>query len=440
MNEKSFDPKRVVPFKPFSQGCVVFGGYFGDEGKGKIIDIFARMFKEKNTKILSIRGQGSGNAGHTVKVDGKDYDFHYLTSAGLSADIMLLGAGMLIDPIRMLKEAEQLPEEKRSIIMVDERATLISNVERAMDEWCENERTKKGQIAIGTTKSGVGPGAGTRGYRLNVTFADALKCKDAKELCEIILKNPLYPDEVKKVMTEEYAEELLESVRKINVVDGLQVVSKCRREDGWAVLLEVSQAVCLDPLFGNSGHFTTSTPCTDIGAAASAGLTLHDFPNGSYMILKAYGSKVGGGPYITKFTEEESDIANLIYDIVGEKGVTTGRKRNLGWIDGPAIRHSIELTGAQLCVNCLDVMVEVSKITEALKICYAYKHKTTGNVEYGWPYHLDEYEPLYYEVSTVDKSDKQIMEDYIKAIEMIVGKKIMYIGTGPSSKDLIQRF
>ena len=437
---KAFNPKKVSSFEPFKHGCVAFGGYFGDEGKGKIVDIFARRYKEKGLKILSIRGQGSGNAGHTVNVNGIKYDFHYLTSAGLSADIMLLGAGMLIDPVRMLKEANQLPLNKRNIIMVDERATLVTDVERSMDAWCENQRSKKGQPIIGTTKSGVGPGAGNRGYRFNITFADALKCKDEKELCDLVSKNPLLPEKVKNSMTEEYAVEVLNAINNINIVDSQKVIAKCRKEKKWAVLLEVSQAVCLDPLFGNSGHFTTSTPCTDIGAAAFAGLTMYDFPDGSYMVLKAYGSKVGGGPYITQFTEEESNIANFIYDMVGERGVTTGRKRSLGWFDGPAVRHSIQLTGAEICINCIDVMEELAKVTDTFKICYAYRNKITGEIEYDWPYHIADYEPLYLKVPIAGKSKQEVCDIYIETIEKVIGKRVKYIGVGPSNEDLIKRF
>ena len=100
---------KIRGFRPFEHGSAVFGGLFGDEGKGKKVDELAEKYKSKGLKVLSIRGQGSGNAGHTVVVNGVKYDFHYLTSAGLSADIMLLGPGMLIDPIRVLQEAEKQP-------------------------------------------------------------------------------------------------------------------------------------------------------------------------------------------------------------------------------------------------------------------------------------------------------------------------------------------
>ena len=439
-NDVSFDPSKIYPFKPFSRGTAVFGGHFGDEGKGKQVDALAEEFKNDGFKILSVRGQGSGNAGHTVVVGGVKYDFHYLTSAGLSADIMLLGPGMLIDPIRVLLEIQKLPEEKRNIVMVAERATIASDLERAMDSWCEGQRTSSGQKAIGTTGSGVGPGVGNRGYRVHVTFADAKQCKDAKEFKKLYLKNPLFPDEVKEYLTDEYTEKLWSAINQLNIVDSTSIISKCRREEKWAVLLEVSQAVCLDNLYGNGGHFVTSMSCTDVGGIAGSGLTIYDFPNGSTMMLKAYSSKVGGGPFTTKFTDDEKAIDSLIDSIVGEHGVTTGRKRGLGWFDGPAVRNSIMLTGCKnIAVNCMDVIAELPKVTDTVKVCYAYQHKETGKVTYNWPYHLDQYIPLYITMDIKYKSKPQIIEDYLLLIETVIGHKVNIYGVGPSRDDFINR-
>ncbi len=440
INLGGFDSKKIRPFVPFKHGMAVFGGYFGDEGKGKEVDISAEKYKKKGLKLLSIRGQGSGNAGHTVYAEGKKYDFHYLTSAGLSADIMLLGAGMLIDPIRILEETEKLPKPQREKVMIAERATIVTDLERGMDSWCENQRKKSGQTAIGTTKSGVGPGAGNRGYRFHVTFADAKKCKSFEVLKALFLKNPLFPDEVRKIMTDEYAEKVWEAINKLNIVSSEEVISDCRKEGDWAVLLEVSQAVCLDPLFGNGGHFTTSTPCTDMGGAIGSGLTMRDFPDGSTMVLKAYGSKVGGGPYITKFEDCEKEIDEYIDNMVGEHGVTTGRKRDLGWFDGPAVRHSIALTGATgICINCMDVIASLRNVTDIVKVCYAYKNKVTGETTYGWPYELTEWKPLYVEMPISNKEPEEIINDYINLIELIIGQKITGYGVGPTRKDYRER-
>lgn len=436
----SFDPTKVHSFKPFPRGAAIFGGHFGDEGKGKQVDALSEQYKKEGYKLLSIRGQGSGNAGHTVVVEDKKYDFHYLTSAGLTADIILLGPGMLIDPILVLEEAQKLPTVQRKKIMIAERSTIVTKLERLMDGWYESKRTKSGKSTIGTTGSGVGPGVGRRSTRTHVTFADALSCKDEIEFRELYLNDPTIPSGIKKSFSLVYAKKIWNALHKLNIVNSNTIISNCRNEGNWAVLLEVSQAVCLDKLQGNGGHFVTPMSCTDIGGAAGAGLTLYDFPDGSTMMLKAYSSKVGGGPFITKFTENEESIGSLIDAIVGEHGVTTGRKRDLGWFDGPAVRNSILLTGCQsIAVNCMDVVAELPKVTDSVKVCYAYQHKQTGEITYSWPYHLDQYKPLYVEMDIKYKTRNQIIEDYLILLETVIGQKINKYGIGPSRTDFITR-
>ena len=444
-----FDPKKVYPFIPFTHGSAVIGGEFGDEGKGKKVDAQAEIYLKMGYKILSVRGQGSGNAGHTVVVDGVKYDFHYLTSAGLLADIMLLGPGMLIDPIRVLEEMKKLPKEKQSIVMVAERATIVTNLERVFDTWCEIQRKKSNKKVIGTTGSGVGPSAGIRGFRFHVTFADAMRCKTPAQLRKLFLDNPILPDEVKKtkqvtkegkkltklVFSPDYVSELYNAIHQLNIVDSVDVIQKCRIEGDWAVLLEVSQAVGLDPLFGNGGHYCTSTPCTDVGGIAGTGLTIYDFPEGTTLMTKAYTSKVGGGPFIVKFNKDEMHIDKFIDDMVGEHGVTTGRKRDLGWFDGPLVRHSIALTGAKVSVNCMDVIASLGNVTDNVKVCFAYRNIHTGEVTYRWPYTLSDYEPLYTSLTIKGKSEKQIIQEYILLIESVIGQEIDEYGVGPARED-----
>lgn len=447
METRKYNPDKVLPFIPFYYGAEVFGGHFGDEGKGKVVDIIARDFKERGLNILSVRGQGGGNAGHTVVVDGKKYDFHYLTSAGLSADIMLLGAGMLIDPIRVLEEAKKLPEEKRKIIVIDERAVLCSNLDRYMDEYTENARKSMGSSTIGTTKSGVGPCESTRRSRIHLTFADTLRFKNAEQLYEALTTRPFVPDEINSLITPEYAKQLFDAVCRLNVVNSQKLFAKCRNEKNWAVLLEVSQAVGLDPYWGRDTHFVTSTSCTNVGAAAGAGLTYEDFPSGSFMILKAYASQVGSGPFITMLNDDEKAIADFIYDLVGECGVTTGRKRNLGWFDAVAVRMAVSKTGTyNLCINCMDVLGKIPG--GKAKICYAYQNKVTGVEEYDYPTFHEDYEPLYEEIPcSWDIDNVKNLEDlpesvfkFIEKIEELTGARVKYIGTGPSSEDIIDLY
>ena len=430
-----FDSNKILPFRKFAAGKAVLGGQFGDEGKGKEVDSMAEEYKRHGYKLLSIRGQGSGNAGHTVQVNGVKYDFHYLTSAGLSANIMLLGPGMLIDPIRALKEMEKLPEEQRRIVMIAERATISTDFERFSDAWGEAQ-IRESNAKIGTTGSGVGPGTATRAYRYHVTFADAIQCKSIQELRAKFLKNPMLPTELKReaerIFSDDYLSSIMAAIKQLNVVDSVALINKLRSEGDWAVILEVSQAVGLDPLFGNGCHLVTSTPTTFPGAVWGSGLTFGDFSDGCTIITKSYTSKVGGGALLTQFTLEEALIEQKIRAMTGgEKGVTTGRLRNLGWPDAVLVRVSISLNDPEIVVNCMDVIGELPQVTDQIKLCFAYKNIHTGEVTYDWPYNIYDYMPLYVTLPIAGKESDQVIREYILLLEAVLGRKITRFGVGP---------
>lgn len=433
-----FDPNNVFTFKRFAKTVAVAGANYGDEGKGKLSDIVAALLKSSGLKVLSARGQGSGNAGHSVQIGETRSYFHYLPSAGFTSDLILLGGLMLIDPIRALEEAMQLPPEQRNKIIIAERATLVTNVERKMDKWCEFKRKQLELSLIGTTGSGVGPGAGNRGYRFHMTFADALNCKHFREFKEQYLRNPLLPEEVKAEMTDEYAAKMFEAILQLNVVDSVALINKCKADGNWALVLEVSQAMGLDPTWGHEGHNVTSTPTNIIGAAYGLGLSMEDVPDLSIIMCKGYLSKVGGGIHLTKFTKEEDFVFDLINSIVPEKGVTTGRARDLGWFDTVLTRHALSLNGgAYICINCMDVILEIAKCIDEIPICVAYRHKATGEISYDYPYWVSHFEPVFDYIPVKGKSDEQIISDYINKIEYYTGGKVLAYGIGPKREDLV---
>lgn len=429
--------------EPFVAGYAVAGAHFGDEGKGKIVDALAELLKNQNYKIINYRGQGGGNAGHTVidSKTGKEYHFHYLPSGGLKSDLILLGAGMLLDPIKVADEAKVLPDTVH--ILVDERATLSILMERQLDGYYESLRKSNGIPVIGTTGSGVGTTAAHRALRVHVTFGDAIKITSPEELCKLFKQTPDLPKEIANQIDTEYCKEVLEAVHNLKIVNSSVIFQKCIRE-GWAGLLELSQAYGLDMIHGNCGHFVTSTHTTIPGALADVGLAERDIPNGSVIIAKAYASKVGAGPFISKFGEAESEIAKYIYDVNGEKGVTTGRIRDLGWFDCVAVSEALRKNGTKnLAVNCMDT---IGKIPGGIsKLCIGYKHKTTGEEIIYWPYNQDEYEPIYTEISTAwdikhftdEKAIPLEVWNFIAHIEEYTGGYVRYIGTGGGDKDIV---
>lgn len=428
----------------FSKGYAVAGAHFGDEGKGKIVDTLANQLKKQGYKIINYRGQGGGNAGHTVidSETGKEYHFHYLPSGGLKSDIILLGAGMLLDPIKVAEEAKVLPETVH--ILVDERATLSISLERLLDGYYESLRKSNGIPVIGTTGSGVGTTVAHRALRVHVTFGDAKKTASAEELCKLFKQTPDLPDEIANQITIDYCNEILEAIKSLKVVCSTVIFQKCIK-DGWAGLLELSQAFCLDMIHGNTGHFVTSTHTTVPGALADVGLSEKDIPNGSIIIAKAYASKVGAGPFVTKFEESDAEIAKYIYDTNGERGVTTGRIRDLGWFDCIAVAEALRKNGTKtLAVNCMDTIGTIPGGTA--KICAAYKHKKTGKEIAYWPYHQEDYEPVYLEIPTswnikhcTDEKNLPLeVWNFVANIEFFTGGKVKYIGTGGGDKDIVE--
>ena len=454
----------------YPRGCAIVGSHFGDEGKGKFDDLLIRGYKEDGFKVINIRGQGGGNAGHTV-VDastGIKYDFHYLPSGGLISDIILLGAGMLLDPIRILKEAEKLPEEQRSRILVDGRATFCTLVERKLDGYYESCKESSGSEKIGSTGSGVGPAVSLRALRVHIQFFRANACKSAEELKLLYDAIPDIPAYIWDDIANEYGsvlaymDQLLEAVHKLRIVESMPIIQRTR-DLGWACVLEVSQAFCLDSIFGNEGQFVTSTHTTCVGAMADAGLTPADFSDGTILVAKAYASKVGGGPFVTGFTHKQdldSDdesvrknaiierfLADYIYEKNGEKGVTTGRLRNLGWFDCVAVKAAIQRNGSRyLAINCMDTMGKIPG--GEIKLCTAYRNKFTGEKTTFWPYMQSQYEPCYETLCLRwgdglrrNSSEQFVPTDlwkYIAHIERFTGGVVKYIGTGPSNEDFIE--
>ncbi len=427
----------------FKAGYAVAGAHFGDEGKGKIISFLAERLKEENFPILNYKTQGGNNAGHTVidSQTGKEYHFHSLPSGGLKAEIILLGAGMLLDPIRVIDEAKVLPDSV--YILVDERATLSIEMERQLDGYFEQLRKSNGVPVIGTTGSGIGTTVAHRALRCHVTFADAKNAGTPEKLQKLFLQTPHLPEQIANQIDLEYCKKVLNAVNNLRVVNSSVIFQKCKVE-GWAGLLELSQAFGLDMIHGNSGHYVTSTHTTVPGALADAGLSEKDIPNGSVIIAKAYASKVGAGPFVTKFEENEQEIDKYIHDVNGEKGVTTGRVRSLGWFDCIAVGEALRKNGTTtLAINCMDTIGMIPGGTA--KICVGYINKRTGEEIKYWPYNQEDYIPKYEEIATswnikhcTDEHDiPDEVWDYIAHIEYYTGGKVKYIGTGGGNKDIV---
>ena len=436
----------------YTEGVGVVGTHFGDEGKGKIVDIEIRRLKDEGRFVINIRTQGGGNAGHTVvdSLTNKEYHFHYLPSGGLVSDLILIGGGMLIDPIKLLKEIDELPKEQRCKVLVDGRATLCTLLERLMDGYYESCKEKSGAARVGSTGSGVGPAVSYRALRCHIQFFKVKACKNATELGELFRKIPDIPVEVLNSIKTEYGSleayynDIYNAVQKLTIVDSMPII-QATKNMGWAMVLEVSQAFGLDCIYGNEGNFVTSTHTTISGALADGGLLPGDVTK-CIGVCKAYASKVGGGPFVTAFEEnvyQNSIIAKYIYKSNGEKGVTTGRLRNLGYFDTVAVRAAVQRNGCILAVNCMDTIGGVP--FGEIKLCIAYQHKETGDITKFWPNMQHEYEPVYvtlpanWNIKHATREELVPYEawQYLAYIEYYTGAHVGYIGTGGSNADII---
>ncbi|MCI8501884.1 MAG: adenylosuccinate synthase [Oscillospiraceae bacterium] len=420
---------------------VVVGVQWGDEGKGKVIDILA------SRADVVVRSQGGNNAGHTVKSGGEVYKLHLIPSGILYKGVKCyIGCGVVIDPQDLLREIDGLAERgvDCSNLRIDPRAHIIMPWHRKLDGLSEKAL---GGGKIGTTGRGIGPcymdkyeRSGIRMYDLVHDEVFTRKAKAVGQLKnEIITK--IYggdPLDVDAVIGEylEYAKRLAPYVEDVSVLTDQAV------REGKNILFEGAQATLLDIDFGTYPYVTSSHPVSG-GAAIGAGVG----PNRLGEIIgvaKAYTTRVGEGPFPTELFDGTGD---LIRNRGQEFGTTTGRPRRTGWFDAVLIRHAVRVNGLDcLAVNKFDTLSGL----ETLKVCVAYQ-KPDGTVLTEYPCDIHELEgaaPVYEEVKgfsddisgckTFDELP-QACKAYIERLEELCGCPIKMVGVGPSREQVLER-
>lgn len=347
--------------------CVVIvGSQWGDEGKGKVVDLLTEDARG------IVRFQGGNNAGHTLVVGEDKFIFHLIPSGILhQGKACYIGNGVVIDPQVLLQEMEKLDKRGMPVgpekLRISDRAHVIMPYHQALDLAREKA---KGKEAIGTTGRGIGPCYEDKASRVGIRMIDllepeVLKAKveaNAKEknfwLTEYFNEEPLDPEHISR----EYLEygNLLR-----NYVGDVPAELNEIFNDGENLLFEGAQGVHLDIDHGTYPYVTSSNPVSgSVSSGAGVGITRIDDVLG---IVKAYTTRVGGGPFPT---ELEDDTGAWLRDKGQEFGSTTGRPRRCGWLDTVVVRRSVMLAGITgLCVTKLDVLTGLAK----LKICTAYK-------------------------------------------------------------------
>ena len=417
---------------------VVLGTFYGDEGKGKIIDYLS-------TKAdISVRCSGGNNAGHTIKVDGVSYAFHLIPSGILNeGTLAIIGNGVVIDPKVLIEEMQNLKANGKSYdnLRISDKAHIILPYHIEMDKLLEENR---GANKIGTTARGIGPAYCDKFERCGIRAEDLISDK-FEELLTINLNNKnkifeLYGHEkidLQKTIVEykEYAK-----ILKPYIVDTVNLLHDAL-DNNKKILCEGAQASLLDIDFGSYPFVTSSNP-TIGGVCTGTGVGARDIGE-VYGVLKAYSSRVGSGPYVT---EQDNEIGDTIRELGHEYGTTTKRPRRCGWLDLVALKYTARLNGLTgLAVNHVDTIGKLDKI----KLCVAYNHngEITTNFSTNSEF-LNNSTAVYEEFdgNFGDISNCKTFDDlpenakiYLKRIEEFTGVPVKFIGTGAGREDMIIR-
>ncbi|CUU05060.1 Adenylosuccinate synthetase, partial [Candidatus Kryptobacter tengchongensis] len=344
---------------------VILGAQWGDEGKGKIVDLLS-----EDADIV-VRYQGGANAGHTVSFDGKTYVLHLLPSGIFHPNVVcVIGNGVVLDPIALIEEIEMVKSAGVDVsgrLFISHRAHLIMPYHKLLDKLYE-----QGDDKIGTTGKGIGPSYVDKYARVGIRVVDLL---DRDVFCKKLRKNIELKNEIiekiygeTKFDVEKIIDEYIEFDKKIDeyVTDTAVYLNRAIKE-GKKILLEGAQGALLDIDHGTYPYVTSSSP-TAGGASTGSGIPPTKI-NGVIGVIKAYTTRVGEGPFPTELKDE---LGDHIREKGHEYGATTGIPRRCGWLDIVSLNYTIMINGIEkLALTKLDVLDELDEI----KICVAYELK-----------------------------------------------------------------
>lgn len=419
---------------------VVVGTQWGDEGKGKFTDLFAR------DQHLVVRYQGGHNAGHTLVVDGVSFKLQLVPSGILYPHITpVIGNGVVVDPRVLITELDMLESKgvDTSKLRISGNAHLILPYHQELDKLTER---RLGKNKVGTTKRGIGPAYADKAARVGLRVQDLLDPKIFRQKLDVVLKEknaifakvfnqlPLDGD----VIADEYLNVCAPRLAPM-IGDSVGIVHDAL-EAGESVLLEGAQATFLDLDHGTYPFVTSSNPIAG-GACVGAGIGPR-YIDSVVGIAKAYVTRVGAGPFPTELTDE---IGDALIDIGHEYGTNTGRRRRTGWLDAVMLRHSVRLNSlSELAVTKLDVF----DTFDTIKMCVAYE--LDGEIFTQLPYHqsvVHHVTPVYEEfpgwkcdisgITTREELPAEALA-YLVALEAQVGVPIGLVGVGPGREQYLR--
>ncbi len=417
-----------------SKADLIVGIQWGDEGKGKMVDLLAQHYD------YVVRYQGGHNAGHTIVVGGKKYALHLIPSGILYPQCKnIIGNGVVISPNALIEEMQQFEEMYGNLqgrLFISTKAHLILPYHETLDRLSE-EQAKQ---AIGTTCKGIGPTYTDKVSRRGIR---AEELRDTETLAKKILEK--LEDIAKKgipieIPTLESLKQELDHYAKVLLPLLTNTTNMLWRamDEGKKILCEGAQGSMLDIDFGTY-PFVTSSTTISAGACNGTGIAPREL--GEVIgIIKAYCTRVGNGPFPT---EEIGSIGESLRNKGREFGVTTGRARRCGWLDAMAVKYACRLNGA----NALAMMkLDVLDGFEQIKVCIAYENENGTRLE-EFPSNLTNVKPIYKTFQGWDKTEKirefdklpQNAQKYILELEKFIGVKIKMISTSPDRNDTIFR-
>ncbi|HTL58695.1 MAG TPA: adenylosuccinate synthase [Candidatus Limnocylindrales bacterium] len=416
---------------------ILVGAQWGDEGKGKIIDVLTE------SADIVVRTQGGNNAGHTVHIRGQKYILHLVPSGILrKKKICVIGNGVVVDPVSLVEEIRVLKQLGIRIggnLFLSETAHVVLPYHRELDAQRE---ILKGKNKIGTTKRGIGPAYGDKAARTGLRVIDLVNPKRFKQLLELKIKENneilrafgAQPLSFKKVLAEYRAAGDYLAPFVTNTV--ILLHEAVRRGDD--ILFEGAQGTFLDIDHGTY-PFVTSSNTTAGGSCTGSGIPPHRIDR-VVGVMKAYTTRVGEGPLPT----ENAEIADMLHAMGREFGATTGRPRRCGWFDSVATRHACMVNGIdELAVTNIDGLDSV----ETIKVCIGYRD---GRQRFDYVPNdielLARCQPVYAEFrgwrspTHEARSWKELpakTRSYLKALAELTGAKLTIASVGPGREQTI---
>ncbi|MCB9230820.1 MAG: adenylosuccinate synthase [Bacteroidia bacterium] len=416
---------------------VLLGLQWGDEGKGKIVDVFAPKYD------IVARFQGGPNAGHTIVFDGKKFVLHLIPSGIFHPNTAcLIGNGVVIDPVTLKKEVETLIKAGipvREHLLISRKAHLILPTHKLLDAAREERR---GEQKIGSTLRGIGPTYSDKIGRAGIRVGD-IELSDFQERYAGAVNGhkeflDMYGYQYDLTTWQAEFDDAIEFLRSLKLVDSEHYLHEAQ-EAGKKILAEGAQGTLLDIDFG-SYPFVTSSTTTTAGACTGLGIAPGSIGR-VFGIFKAYCTRVGSGPFPTELHGEEGDELRRAG---GEFGATTGRPRRTGWLDLPALKYAVRINGV---TDLIMMKADVLQIRSEIKVGEAYRHQ--GQLRYDLPYSLEDgqLEPVWRsfpgweeDITGVRRASEvpHALREYVNWLEQEIGVPITYLSVGPDRAQTLE--